>query len=52
MSLKSGQEDGDRNEVIDKETSENLSMIVQFSNKICEANLTRSNSGSAVEEED
>ena len=47
-----GQEDGDGNEVIDKETSENLSMIVQFSDKICEANLTRSNSGSAVEEED
>ena len=41
-----GKEDGDENQGFDIETSENLSMTVQLSDKLCES----SGSGSAVEE--
>ena len=48
------QEEVDENEVkvIDNETLVNLSMKVLVSKKMCGAKLVRSNSGSALEEED
>ena len=52
-----GKEHGDENEgshgkVVDSETSENYSMKVQLSDMMFGAKFARSNSGSAVEEED